>query len=147
MFNRTKEASDPNVKTSALLERRMVRSSSTEMKATDSKANPEVKRRSGSLVRSQLEKILPKLIYQKSQELQTSESSSESENFYDPIQEVNQEIEQFYNKNYQSYEVLTTDHYVREAEKRVWNIHFDVLYDIVYIFIAHLEVSEKGPAE
>ena len=93
MFNRTKEASDPNVKTSALLERRMVRSSSTEMKATDSKANPEVKRRSGSLVRSQLEKILPKLIYQKSQELQTSESSSESENFYDPIQEVNQEIE------------------------------------------------------
>ena len=47
--------------------------------------------------------------------------------------------EDFYNKNYQDYDVFTENDYITS---KVWNLTYDNTYDMIYIFMATIRYVE-----
>ena len=54
----------------------------------------------------------------------------------DPEGEVLQKMEEYYDKNFTKYEVYTGKNFFQE---RVWNVFYDEIHDLVYIYIANIE--------
>lgn len=59
----------------------------------------------------------------------------------DPESQARGHLENFYEQNYEIYEVNKIKDYVHE---RVWAIHFDQIYDRAYIFLARIKILQYG---
>jgi len=67
------------------------------------------------------------------------ESSSDSDD--DPENEAFNYMESFYQLNYSCHEIINSKDY---CDKKVWNIHYDDNYDIIYVFFATLQRNNCG---
>lgn len=75
-------------------------------------------------------------------EQNSSVSSIESDDILedmhdDPESKVHSFIENYYETNFEVYEVNKIKNYAHES---VWSVHFDKIYDRVYIFVAKIKM-------
>lgn len=70
------------------------------------------------------------------------DESDMSQNYQDcPIAGVTNEMEEFYHKNFTSYEILTKKMQENRQEK-IWTMYFDKTFDVVYLYLAKIEVYD-----
>ena len=93
-----------------------------------------MKRSSSSITESSAQKS-------KSEDQQSCHSCSHSSEEADEENEAFDFMENFYKRNYNYHEIMQTNDY---CGKKVWNVHYDDIHDIVYVFIANLERSNFG---
>jgi hypothetical protein len=73
-------------------------------------------------------------------------SKDDIENLNDnPIVQVASKMEAFYNKNFDSYPVLTLEQNENDTFQKVWSLTFDRTFDIVYVYKATMLL--KSPSK
>ena len=68
----------------------------------------------------------------------SNSNSSSSED--DPEIEALNYIEKFYDRNYRCYELMKEKDY---TNMKVWNVFYDEIYDLAYIFVANYNRKKK----
>ena len=56
-----------------------------------------------------------------------------------PEMEIHQKLEEYYDKAYFNYQVCNLEDHIQQ---KVWSIHYDETYDLIFIFLGKIEILE-----